>query len=132
MNKTIELPATAAELEVIKHIEEINAPAQEWMEEDHNRWISLESTDLEYIRERGYTSVARYNRLQNEKTYATLYDYVYGVKADYPRITQFSDQELTDKITELTEMQTTMDEEAIAMENNEIRAYEAKHETLIQ
>lgn len=94
-------PATASELELLDFIRKENAKSLAWQQAAPNRFASLTEDSLEFIRERGYGSIAQYLRNDKECTFWDLYKEIHGVRPRHIRVRELSDEQLDSLLQDL-------------------------------
>lgn len=94
--------ATVNELALIAHLLVIDARNTLWVAEDPtHRMAGSPVVDLDYLREYGYDSIARFERSQKECQYWEDYRYAYGIKPRWINFSEISDEGLDAMLVEV-------------------------------
>ena len=97
-------PATSDELELIAFLKSEREETLAWVAEDpKNRFATLPIYEIEFLRERRYTSIPVYLRKQKELSYYEEYKSVYGVKPRWVQFDFLTDAELDGMLEHLAE-----------------------------
>ena len=111
--------------ELIKHIEEINAKTQAWMDANPGAWGGMITTDLDHWAEYGVFTVEDYQRYQLEMYIYEGHKDAFGVKGRHYDFESMSIDDLRAEADYISEqVKITMDREA-ALEAEDLAAFES-------
>jgi len=89
---------------LLNHLRSLNAETRAWVAAGENRWACEITEDLAHWAGMGVTTVAEFQRYQNEVSYWDLYKDVFGVRPRGVRMSEMTDSDLGDEIDSLVAM----------------------------
>lgn len=115
MIKNDSTPATTSELELIAFLQEKERKSLAWVAEDpQNRGTTLPIYELSFLRARGWTSIAAYNRAQLEAEYWDSYKEIHGMRPRWINFDSLSDERLEEMIDGLDQDRVWREKERAA------------------
>lgn len=88
-----------------QHLKNLNAEKLAWIAEDpDNRWTGLYVEELDFWAEYGVTTVAEFQRHENESCFWDMYKEVFGVRPRHVNLKDMSDAELEKELDLLGRM----------------------------